>query len=69
MNNREQLIDLMIEHGLERREIAALLSTDRETVDRWLASAESSRREQIPDMAIELLTLKLNAGSSEAKPD
>jgi orotate phosphoribosyltransferase-like protein len=61
MNNRETLITLMLDHGLERREIADLVSVDRDTVDRWLVSAESSKHLEIPDMAIELLALKLAA--------
>ncbi len=61
MNNRETLITLMLENGLERREIAELLSVQRDTVDRWLISTESSRNLEIPDMAVELLNLKLAA--------
>ena len=59
MNNREILITLMLEHQLERREIADLVSTDRDTADRWLLTNESSRHLEAPDMAIELLQLKL----------
>ena len=69
MNNRERLIDLMIQHELERREVAVLLSIDKETVDCWLASGESSRHLEMPDMAIELLTLKLDATNAESEPD
>ncbi len=61
MNNRETLITLMLENELERREIAELLSVQRDTVDRWLISPESSRNLEIPDMAVELLDLKLAA--------
>lgn len=59
MNNRESLIDLMINHKLERREMASLLSIDREVIDRWLAPTESSRQVEAPDMAVELLEIKL----------
>ena len=59
MNNREKLIDFMDEYQIDRREVADLVCTDRETVDRWLLSRESSRHLEIPDMAIELLRLKL----------
>ena len=59
MNNRETLIELMSEHALERREVADLVRTDRDTVDRWLLSNEAARHLEIPDMAIELLSLKL----------
>lgn len=59
MNNREKLIDMMHEHALERRELAELVRVDRQTVDGWLAPPESSRHEEVPEMAIELLQLKL----------
>lgn len=65
MNNRERLIDYMLGHELERREIAALLMVDRDTVDRWLLSGESSRHLEMPDMAIELLRLKLGEPEPE----
>jgi hypothetical protein len=53
------LIDLMTAHKLDRRDIATLVHVTRETVDRWLLPPEARTREAIPDMAIELLTLKL----------
>ena len=59
MNNRERLMDLMVKHGLERREIAELVRIKRETVDHWLAAHGSKHSEEMPDMAIELLELKL----------
>jgi len=59
MNNREKLMDLMVTHGLDRRAIADLVRVKRETVDRWLVSHESKHSEEMPDMAIELLELKL----------
>lgn len=59
MNNREKLINLMIDHELERRELAELVLVDKQTVDNWLASPESARSREIPDMAIELLGFKL----------
>jgi hypothetical protein len=63
MNNREKLIELMADHGLERRQIAELLRVKRDIVDRWLAPHESKHNEQIPDMAIELLEIKLKQGT------
>jgi hypothetical protein len=59
MNNRDQLIDLMTTHKLDRRDVAALVKVPREVVDHWLLPSESRSREPIPDMAIELLALKL----------
>ena len=60
MNNREKLIDLMIDNSLERRELAELVHVDRAVVDSWLASPESTRNIEVPDMAIELLLFKLD---------
>lgn len=51
---------LIADHGLERREVADLVRVKRETVDHWLASHESKYHEEIPDMAIELLEIKLS---------
>lgn len=59
MNNRERLIELLSDHELERREIAELLKVKVETINHWLASHESHNYEDIPDMAIELLEIKL----------
>jgi len=59
MNNRERLIELIADHKLERRQIAELVKVKREAVDHWLTSHESKSYEEIPDMAIELLELKL----------
>ena len=62
MNNRERLMDLITEHQLERHVVADLLKVRRELVDRWLLSNESRAHEEVPDMAIELLELKLKLG-------
>ena len=59
MNNRERLIDLISEHKLERLDIAEMVKVDLEQVGRWLASSEAKQHEEVPDMAIELLELKL----------
>lgn len=60
MNNRELLIDLITEYGLERREVAEMVKVRRETVDHWLLPNEASNHEIVPDMAIELLQLKIH---------
>ena len=67
MNNREKLIDMMHEHTLERRELAELVRVDRQTVDGWLAPTESARHEEVPEMAIELLQLKLGVTQVPAR--
>jgi hypothetical protein len=66
MNNRETLINLMSDYGLDRRDLAELVRVERAIVDDRLAPGESSKHIEIPDMAIELLTLKLN---HEPDPD
>jgi orotate phosphoribosyltransferase-like protein len=62
MNNRERLMELVAEHQLERHEVAELLKVKQETVGHWLLSNESRSHEEVPDMAIELLELKLKLG-------
>ena len=64
MNNRDRLIEIISEHELERREVAELLKVKADTVNHWLASHESHNYEDMPDMAIELLELKLGAKKS-----
>ena len=59
MNNRDRLIDLINEHKLARIDVAEMLRVSRETVDRWLLTTESKCHEDVPEMAIELLELKL----------
>ena len=61
MNNRDRLMELLSDHELERREVAELLKIKVDTVDHWLASHESHNYEDMPDMAIELLEIKLGA--------
>ena len=60
MNNRERLMDVMVDQKLERMEIAEMLKVKRDEVDHWLLSSESKNHKEMPDMAIELLELKLN---------
>ncbi len=59
MNNRDRLIELLADHELERREVAEMLKVKTDTVNHWLASHESHNYEEMPDMAIELLEIKL----------
>lgn len=63
MNNREKLINFMVEHELERRELAELLKVKTDEVEHWLLPNESHNHEEVPDMAIELLEIKLGAQS------
>ncbi|MBL1141323.1 MAG: hypothetical protein HND53_04745 [Proteobacteria bacterium] len=59
MNNRERLMDIMSDHKFDRRELAEMLKVKRDEVDHWLLSSESKNHKEVPDMAIELLELKL----------
>jgi len=65
MNNRERLIDLITTNDLDRVEVAKMLKVKLETVDHWLLSMESHHHEDVPDMAIELLELKLGQKTTE----
>jgi hypothetical protein len=67
MNNRDKLISIISDNGLERRVIAELVKVKLEIVDRWLASHESKHHEEVPDMAIELLELKMALRKKKAK--
>lgn len=66
MNNRDRLIELISTHGLDRQEAAELLKVKRVTIDHWLLPGESSNHEDIPEMAIELLELKLRDRTSSS---
>lgn len=65
MNNRERLMEIMLDRKIERIELAEMLKVKREEVDHWLLSHESSNHEEVPDMAIELLELKLGLKEKE----
>lgn len=67
MNNRDKLISIISDNGLERRDIAELVKVKLDIVDRWLASHESKHHEEVPDMAIELLELKMALRKRKAK--
>lgn len=69
MNNRELLLDMMHDNELDRRDLAALVRVDRQMVDAWLAPAESTRKVEIPDMAIELLRIKLGGEVNDSSAD
>jgi len=59
MNNRDRLIEIISENNLERRRIAELLKVKQEQVDHWILPNDAKNHADIPDMAIELLELKL----------
>ena len=61
MNNRDRLMKIMSDYKLERTELTRFLGVGRDEVDSWLISRESERHRETPDMAIELLKLKLNS--------
>ncbi len=59
MNNRERLMDIMVDHGLDRMALSELLKVKRDEIDHWLLPHEAKNHQEMPDMAIELLELKL----------
>lgn len=59
MDNREHLINLIAEFNLERLDVAEMVKVDLDQVGKWLAPTETKQHQTIPDMAIELLELKL----------
>tara|TARA_X000001036_G_scaffold366875_1_gene351821 strand:+ start:57 stop:242 length:186 start_codon:yes stop_codon:yes gene_type:complete len=61
MNNRERLIEIMIEQKLDRLELAKLLCVKKKDIDQWLLSNKAKEHKEVPDMAIELLQYKLDA--------
>lgn len=64
MNNRERLIEMITQHELERIEVAEMVKVKRELVDHWLLPNEASNHEAVPDMAIELLQMKIRERDS-----
>lgn len=56
----------MIEHDLDRGDVAELVKVKRETVDHWLLTHESKNYEEVPEMAVELLQLKLKLREEES---
>jgi len=52
-------MEIMADRKLDRLQTSELLKVKRSEVDSWLLSHESRNHKEIPDMAIELLELKL----------
>ncbi len=65
MNNRDRLMAIISENQLERREVADLLRVKTDEVDQWLLSSESRHHAEMPDMAIELLELKISTAKAD----
>ena len=71
MNRNAQLEDLILRYALRRRDVAELLGKSlnsaggysNSTVDRWL-----SGENQVPDMALELLAMKLEGRAERPDP-
>ncbi len=66
MNNRERLMAIISENKLERLDVADLLKVKQDEVEHWLLSSESRNHAEMPDMAIELLELKIAMGKSDS---
>ena len=65
MNNRERLMAIISDNDLERSDVATLLKVKQDEVDHWLLSNESKNHQPMPDMAIELLEIKMAMQNSE----
>lgn len=59
MNNRERLMNIISENHLERRDVAELLKVKAEEVNYWLLPHDAKHHVEMPDMAIELLEIKV----------
>jgi hypothetical protein len=59
MNNRERLMGIISENKMERRDVADLLMVKLDEVDHWLLPTDAKNHADMPDMAIELLELKM----------
>ena len=57
----------MLDKELDRMEVAQLLLVKRDQVDHWLLPTEAKNHLEMPDMAIELLEIKL--GLKQATTD
>ncbi len=66
MNNRERLMAIISENKLERRDVADLLKVKQDEVEHWLLSSEARNHAEMPDMAIELLELKIAMAKSDS---
>jgi hypothetical protein len=69
MNNRDKFLSLMVDHELDRLDLAGMLKVKREQIDSWLAPPGTRHHEDIPDMALELLETKLKSGSDSQSAD
>ena len=59
MNNRERLMGIISENKMERRDVADLLKVKLDEVDHWLLPSDAKNHSEMPDMAIELLEIKV----------
>jgi len=59
MNNRDKFIGLVVDNDLDRYDLSEMLKAPLDQVDSWLLSPESAHYQEVPDMAVELLELKL----------
>jgi hypothetical protein len=66
MNNRERLMGIISENKLERRDVAELLMVQPGEVDHWLLPHDARNHAEMPDMAIELLELKVAMTKKDA---
>lgn len=70
MNNREKFLSLVVDNELDRYDLSEMLKVPFDQIDSWLLSPESAHHQEVPDMALELLELKLRlrAENQSEKP-
>jgi len=68
VNNRDKLIEMMVENELTRYELSEMLRVDIQELDHWLLPIGAAEHKNVPDMAIELLELKLKRQTSSSLP-
>lgn len=64
--NRDELLSLMKENGLKAEDLPALTGYSASTVAAWMMSDRTSARaRQVPDRALNMFKLKLEAAKAE----
>lgn len=64
--NRDELLSLMKENGLKAEDLPALTDYSASTVAAWMMSDRTSARaRQVPDRALNMFKLKLEAAKAE----
>ena len=69
-DNREKLLELMEENGIRVEDLPSLTSYSESMVKAWMMPERTSKRARaVPDRALELLQLKLQAAKTNLAYD